>query len=248
MDNAQKTVVITGAGRGIGTEIARVFARAGYTVIVNYYKSETAALKLQAELTAAGGNAHAFQCDVSDCAAVSGMAARIHKTFGGADVLINNAGVSAWGLFTDTAAEERRRVLDVNLHGVFNVTHAFLPRMIERKEGCIINISSIWGVSGASCEAVYSASKAAVVGFTKALAREVGPSGVRVNCIAPGLIDAPETDGMNARFTREELAGFAAQTALGRAGKPSDPAAAALYLAGAAYVTGQTIVVDGGYL
>ncbi|MDR1093029.1 MAG: 3-oxoacyl-ACP reductase FabG [Clostridiales bacterium] len=239
-----KTVLITGAGRGIGAETARQFARAGYNVVVHYYKSEAAARKLRAELIDEGLSAHIFGCDVRDAAAVSGMAAWARNNFGGADVLVNNAGVSAWGLFTDTAPEERRRVLDVNLHGVFNVTHAFLPKMIERKSGCIVNISSIWGVSGASCEAVYSASKAAVIGFTKALARETGPSGVRVNCIAPGLIKT----GMNADFTKEEIGEFIAKTALNKIGKPADIAAAALFLAGdgARYMTGQVLCVDGG--
>jgi len=243
--NKAKTVLITGAARGIGAETARQFARAGYNVVVNYNTGADAAKKLSEEINTGGrGCCVIFKCDVADTAAVKDMAGWTIKNFGGADVLINNAGLSAWGLFQDTMETERRKIIDVNLHGIFNVTHAFLPCMLEKRSGCIINISSIWGVSGASCEAVYSASKAAAIGFTKALARETGPSGVRVNCIAPGMIDT----GMSSRFSKTEIDGFAAQTALNKIGKPSDVAAAALYLAGAEYVTGQVLVVDGGFI
>ncbi|MDR2606176.1 MAG: SDR family NAD(P)-dependent oxidoreductase [Oscillospiraceae bacterium] len=187
------TALVTGGAGGIGSAICRTLAEAGYRVIVHYHTSESAAIELAAEI---GGVA--VPADVSDYAQVKAMFERI----GGVDVLINNAGTAHYGLFQLTTPEERRRIVDVNLHGAMNCAELALPYMLRRHSGSIINISSIWGVEGASCEVAYSASKAALIGFTKALAKELSPSGITVNCIAPGVVDTK----MNARFTREELA------------------------------------------
>ncbi|MDR3293509.1 MAG: SDR family oxidoreductase [Clostridiales bacterium] len=240
----KKTVLITGASRGIGAELARVFAQGGYNVVINYFKNKELAEALLRKITEGGGTAEIFPCDIADSQAVNEMVGFTLKRFGRLDVLINNAGISSSGLITDMSDAEWKRLIDVNLSGVFYGTRAVLPRMISEKSGVIINISSIWGIAGASCEVAYSAAKAAVIGFTKALAKEVGLSGVRVNCIAPGVI---ETDMLNG-FTPTDLNALKEQTALDRLGTPADIAQTALFLAsdGASYITGQIIAVDGG--
>ncbi|MDR1940508.1 MAG: SDR family oxidoreductase [Clostridiales bacterium] len=242
----KKTALITGASRGIGAGIARLFAKEGYRVVINYYKSGDAAEAVKREIISEGGEADVFCCDVADCSGVEQMVGFAKRRFGAVDVLVNNAGVALFGLVTDTTEEERRRVTDVNLHGVFNTSKAVLPDMVSRKSGVIINISSIFGLSGASCETVYSATKGAVISFSKALSREVGPSGIRVNCIAPGVIS---TD-MNKSLTPADLAELKERTSLNAVGEPCDIAAAALFLAGdgAKYITGQVITVDGGII
>lgn len=189
------------------------------------------------------GTAEIFQCDVADFGRVGEMVAFAEARYGFVDVLVNNAGISTVGLFTDLTDFELQRLFSVNVFGAMNAAKAVLPRMISEKKGCIINISSMFGVFGGSCEVAYSASKAAIIGFTKALSREVGRSGVRVNCIAPGVI---RTD-MNARLSKQDLGELAEQTSLNFLGMPKDIAKTALFLAESAeYITGQVICVDGG--
>ena len=239
-----KSVLITGASRGIGAACARAFARAGYRVAVHYHSSEAQAFALVEELRGAGCDAFALCADVSDSAAVNAMIAAAEERFGSLDVLVNSAGVALVGLLTDASDEDWRRVIDTDLGGVFYTCRAALPAMIRAHSGCIINIASMWGEVGASCEAVYSAAKAGVIGLTKALAKEVGLSGVRVNAVSPGVI---MTD-MMAGFSDSDLAALRDEIPLNALGAPEDVAAAALYLASdeARYITGQVLSVNGG--
>lgn len=234
-----KTALITGGSRGIGAAIARRFAGEGFRVIINYNKSEAEAKALAAEL---GGMA--VRADVGDPKQVTAMAGEIGARFGALDVLVNNAGISRIGLFTDMTEDEWQRMIDVNLGGAFRVTKSLIKPMIARQSGCVINISSMWGQVGASCEAAYSASKAGLIGLTKALAKELGPSGIRVNCIAPGVI---ETD-MNAELSGDTISALADDTPLMRLGAPEDVADAAYFLAGSGFITGQVLGVNGGFV
>ncbi len=235
-----KTVLITGGSRGIGAAIARLFAAEGYRVLINYEKSEAAANALCEEL-----GCEAFKFDVSDRNAVLDFKERLEARGITVDVLINNAGVSLFGLFQYVDAEAAERMYGVNLFGTLNCIRAFLPQMVEKKDGVIINLSSVWGEVGASCEVDYSAAKAAVIGLTKALAKEVGFSGVRVNCLSPGVID---TD-MNANLSVADVEEIVNSIPLERLGKGEDVARAALFLASdsASYITGQVLSVDGGW-
>ena len=228
-----KTAVITGGSGAIGRALVAEFSsdcRVIFTYLNNVNKAEEVAEKYSAE---------AIRCDISCENDVKNLC----KAINSCDILINNAGISSIGLFTDMSGSALADVVNTNLIGTMLVTKSVLPLMISRKSGCIINISSIWGIHGASCEAAYSAAKAGVIGFTKALAREVGLSGVRVNCIAPGLIESE----MNSHLSVEELEEFANGTSLCRIGKPSDVAHAARYLSQADFVTGQVLGVDGGF-
>ena len=236
----KKTVLITGASRGIGAEIAREFAKAGYNVAVNYANSREKAEALAEEI---GG--YAYGADVSAFAQVEEMIAKVHKRFGGIDVLVNNAGIALpQKLLSDTTEAEWDRLFDVNVKGAFNCTKAVTDDMVTNHSGSIINISSIWGITGGSCEVAYSASKAAIVGFTKALAKELGTAGIRVNCVAPGVVD---TD-MNAHLSEEDIAALKEETPLGTVGTPSDIAKLVVFLASedARFITGQVITADGG--
>ena len=234
-----KTVYITGASGGTGSALAERFRAAGCRVAL-FWHNDDAAVKLAKTL---GEGAAAFRCDVADYASVDAAFAQAETALGAADILVNNAGVAFFGLLQDCTDADFDRVVGVDLKGVFNCCKRALPAMIAAKSGAIVNISSMWGVVGASCEAVYSAAKAGVVGLTKSLAKEVGPSGITVNCIAPGVIDTK----MNARLSPEAKAELAAETPLGRLGTPSEVAAAAAFFADAAFVTGQTLCVDGGF-
>ncbi len=234
-----KTALITGGSRGIGAAIARRFAGEGFRVIINYNRSEAEAKALAAELGGA-----AVRADVGDPKQVTDMAGEIGVRFGALDVLVNNAGISRIGLFTDMTEAEWQRMIDVNLGGAFRVTKSLIKPMIARLSGCVINISSMWGQVGASCEAAYSASKAGLIGLTKALAKELGPSGIRVNCIAPGVI---ETD-MNAELSGDTLSALADDTPLMRLGTPEDVADAAYFLAESGFITGQVLGVNGGFV
>ncbi len=230
-----KHVLITGGSRGIGAACVEAFSGRGYKVTFTYNKSEEQAMAL-AERT---GGTPIF-CDL---AVTENIESAINEA-GNIDILINNAGVSHVGLITDISEEEYRYLMAVNTDAPFFASRAVLPYMISQKAGAIVNISSMWGAVGASCEVAYSASKAAIIGFTKALAKEVGPSGVRVNCILPGVI---ATD-MNAHLSEDDLTALADETPLCRIGKPEEVAEAAVYLAEAAFVTGQCLSVDGGYI
>ena len=226
------TVFITGASRGIGRAAALLFAGQGYLTAVNYNRSEAEALSLIDKIRSFGGHAVAIQGDVSDFTRCAEMIKKAEDAFGPVDTLISNAGISCDKLFTDTSPED------------WNCCRAVLPGMISRKRGSIVNVSSMWGVTGGSCEVAYSASKAAVIGLTRALAKEVGPSGIRVNCIAPGVID---TD-MNARLSADDMAALAGETPLCRIGTPEEAAEAIFYLASdkARFITGAVLNVNGG--
>ncbi|MDR1254138.1 MAG: 3-oxoacyl-ACP reductase FabG [Oscillospiraceae bacterium] len=241
-----KTVVITGASRGIGRETAKFFAYEGFNVVINYLNSKLKAEKLAAELTSGHHSAIAIQADISEPQAVVDMFKSVEDLFGKIDVLVNNAGVAEEKLLIETEFEDWKRLFAVNVEGTFHCCKAVLPNMLRRHSGKIINISSIWGMCGASCETAYSASKAAIIGFTKALAKEVGPSSIQVNCVAPGVID---TD-MNADCEKAILDALKAKTPLRSLGTVADIANTILFLASskADFITGQVISPNGGYV
>ena len=236
------TVVITGASRGIGAETARLFSKKGYNVVINYNKSEEAAKKLESELE----NAVAIKADVSTEEGANFLINEALRIFGSVDVVVNNAGVSMKKMICDTSLSDWKRHFEINVESVFLCSKAASEIMVKNKWGRIINVSSMWGIKGGSCEVCYSAAKAAVRGFTKALARELGPSGITVNAVAPGLID---TD-MNADLTKEDKEMIIDETPVSRIGTAADVASAILYLAsdGASFVTAQVISTDGGVI
>lgn len=240
----RRTVLITGGSRGIGAACVGAFARAGWSVVFLYRRAEEAAEALCARLRGEGLDVSCRRCDVSRRDEVFRTVDDLMRTYHRFDALVNNAGVAHIGLFTDMTEEQWDALFAVNVKGAFNVTQAVLPGMISQGSGAIVNVSSMWGEVGASCEVAYSAAKAALIGMTKALAKEVGPSGVRVNCVSPGVID---TD-MNAELTEADLAALAEETPLGRIGRAEEVANATLYLCGegASFITGQTLGVSGG--
>lgn len=240
------TALITGSARGIGAATAALFADMGYNVVINYNTSKSEALSLCEEIKARGGNAIAVQADVSKISDAQRLFDEAKKACGTVDVLVNNAGIAQQKLFTDITQDDYDRMFDCNVRSVFNCCQCALPDMIHNKYGRIINISSMWGVVGASCEVHYSASKAAVIGMTKALAREVAPSGITVNCITPGVIDTP----MNKGFDEETIAALREETPVGRLGSPEDVARAIAFLADkkSSFITGQTLGIDGGFI
>ena len=240
----RRTVLITGGSRGIGAACVSAFARAGWSVVFLYRRAEEAAEALCARLRGEGLDVSCRRCDVSRRDEVFRTVNDLMRTYHRFDALVNNAGVAHIGLFTDMTEAQWDALFAVNVKGAFNVTQAVLPSMISQGSGAIVNVSSMWGEVGASCEVAYSAAKAALIGMTKALAKEVGPSGVRVNCVSPGVID---TD-MNAELTEADLAALAEETPLGRTGRAEEVAEAALYLCGegASFITGQVLGVSGG--
>ena len=240
------TVLITGASRGIGAECARTFAKNGYNVAINYFRSEKNALDLKAEINDGGGVAEIFKADVSDEKQVEEMISAVVKRFGKVNVLVANAGVSKSGVFSDMTQSDFDKIFDTNVRGVFNVVKGVLPHMYERESGSIVTISSIWGQTGGSCEVLYSMSKAAIIGMTKALAKEVAPMHIRVNSVSPGAIDTDMLSGL----TDEEKEDFIMQTPLNRLGEPKDVADAVLFLADddkSSFITGHVLSVNGGY-
>lgn len=235
-----KTVLITGGSRGIGRACVEAFARNGYNVAFIYKSNELKAAELESKFSA-----YAVKADVSDSAAVKKAVELVKKRFGHIDVLVNNAGISHIGLFTDMSDEAWKDLMDTNLSSAFYVSREVAPLMIRAGFGRIINVGSVWGKYGASCEAAYSASKAGLRGFTVALAKELGPSKITVNCVEPGVID---TD-MNACLDADTIEELKEQTPLCRIGTPEDVAEAVLFLASdkAPFITGQCIGVDGGF-
>ncbi len=236
-----KTALVTGGSRGIGRAIVELLSERGLQVAFFYHNNDLAA---QAVVEKTG--AIAYKLNIADSQAVETAVADLQKKLGHIDLLVNNAGVSVQGLFCDTTDEQWKTTFDINVSGSFYATRAVLPDMIRRKQGSVIFISSMWGVSGGSCEVCYSATKAALIGMTKALSKEVGPSGVRVNCIAPGVID---TD-MNAHLTPEDMESLAEDTPLCRIGQAREVAEAVAFLAGeeSSFITGQVLGVDGGII
>ena len=242
----RKAVLITGASRGIGAETARLFAGKGWSVGINYHRSAQRAEALAEELRALGAQAVLFHADVADRAQVFRMTEDFLAAFGRMDALVCNAGIARQELFTDVTEAGWREMMGVNLDGVFHCCQAALPDMIRRKAGRIVTVSSMWGQVGASCEAVYSAAKAGVIGLTRALAKELGPSGITVNCVAPGVIDTE----MNRFLSPEDRAALAEETPLERLGTPADVARAVWFLASeeGSFFTGQVLAPNGGFV
>ena len=240
----RKIALITGGSRGIGAACVRALTADGYAVVFLANRSVEKAQALKAELRAAGCDVDYRLCDVSDPAQVKAVIADILRTYRRIDALVNCAGIAHIGLFTDMTEDEWDHLFAVNVRSAFSVTKAVLPGMISAQQGTIVNVSSMWGEVGASCEVAYSATKAALIGLTKALAKEVGPSGIRVNCVTPGVID---TD-MNAQLTDDDRAALNDETPLGRIGEAAEVARTILFLCseGASFITGQALGVNGG--
>lgn len=238
--------LITGASKGIGAKAAEYLARSGLSVAINYKSDDAAAETVAKRINALGGRAALFRCDISDPESIDSMFQEIESNLGEVTVLVNNAGVSYIGLLQDMSYDEIRNHTGVNLLGAIYVTKRAVPAMIRRHKGVIVNISSMWGEVGASCEVVYSACKAGIIGFTKALAKELGPSGIRVNCVSPGVI---ATD-MNRELSDETISGLCEETPLLRIGKPEDVGQAIAWLCSeeASFITGQVVSVNGGII
>lgn len=236
----EKVVLVTGASRGIGREISKELAEKGYKVIANYNHSEKEAKELAKENV----NIDIYKADVSKREEVKNMIEYILNKYNKIDILINNAGISKSNLFTDVTDEEWQELINNNLYSVFCTTQEAVHSMISRKQGCIINISSIWGLVGSSCETIYSVAKAGIDAMTKSLAKELGPSNIRVNSIAPGIID---TD-MNKCYNQAEIDDIKQEIPLERIGKTSDIAKCINWLVEDEYTTGQVISINGGWV
>jgi len=239
---SKKTVLVTGSSRGIGKAIAIKFADNGFNVVLNCIKNFEMMQELECDLKAQGVDCLSFGCDVSDYLSAEKMFNEIGRKFGGVDVLVNNAGVLSYGLFNTSEPSEWEPLIRNNFFSVLNCSHLSIPYMLQKGEGSIVNVSSIWGCAGASCEAIYSASKGAINAFTKSLAKELGPSGIRVNAIAPGAID---TD-MIAHFSEEERADIEDMIPLSRYGQPREVADMVYSMSQSTYLNGQIILLDGG--
>ncbi len=238
-----KVVLVTGGSRGIGAEIVKMLAKENYSIVLNYNHSKEQAIQKQEELKKQGKQIEIFQADVSKREEAKKLIQFTIQTFGTIDVLINNAGIAQEKLFTDITDDEWNTMLNTNLNSVFYCTQEALPEMIRKKEGCIINISSIWGITGSSCEVAYSTAKAGINGMTKSLAKELGPSHIRVNGIAPGMIDT----SMNDYLTTEEKQAIEQEIPLEKIGKPIDIARCVKWLMEDEYTTGQIISINGGW-
>lgn len=241
----KKTAVVTGASGGIGEAVCRALARDGYNIILHYNKNKSKADEIASDIKSAyGAQAVTVQADLSLDGEGAALGKKIKELTDDVCVLVNNAGLSLVGVFQCLEADSVRRLMNVNLNNAMELTAELLPLMINKKSGSVINISSVWGVVGGACEVHYSASKAGLIGFAKALSKEVGRSGIRVNCVAPGFI---ETE-MNACFDEEAIEGVKEETPLYRTGKPEDVADTVSFLASekSSFITGQVIGVDGG--
>ena len=242
----EKIALVTGSSRGIGRAVARELARQGWRVCVNYRVRQDCAESLAAELAAEGHAIMTYQADVSQRQQVQAMVRAIQEKWGPVSLLVNNAGVAGQALFQDVTDEMWHRYFSTNVDGAYHAIQAVLPAMLHAHEGCILNISSIWGQRGASCEVTYSCTKAALIGLTRSLAMELAPTHIRVNCVAPGVI---RTDMLDA-LPPEVLPQLAQETPLGRLGTPEDIAHAVAFLAGdgASFITGQVLTCDGGFI
>lgn len=242
-----RTVLVTGAAGGIGEAICRAFAKEGLNIAVHYSSSEDKAKSLCSELEKEYGiKAVPFRADFTKDEEIKALAENVTKAFGRADVLVNNAGIAHQNLFQLVDDKKVKEIFDINLMSALSLTKEILPLMISNKWGRIINISSMWGIAGASCEVHYSAAKSALIGFTKALSKEVGPSGITVNCVAPGFIDTK----MNGNLDEDAVREIVDATPVGRAGRGEDVAGLVRFLASdeGEFITGQVISVDGGYV
>ena len=240
----QEVAIVTGASKGIGREIAKELAQEGIQVIANYNKSEKEAKSLQEELAKKNIKLDIFKADVSKREEAKKLISYALEKYGKIDILINNAGTSEYKLFTDETDEDWNRVINTNLYSAFIMSQEASYNMIHNKKGCIINISSIWGIVGGALEVLYSISKAGIDGMTKALAKELGPSNIRVNSIAPGMINTK----MNSKFTKQEIEEIKEEIPLEKIGEPSDIAKCVKWLVKDIYTTGQVISINGGWI
>lgn len=240
----QEVAIVTGASKGIGREIAKELAQEGIQVIANYNKSEKEAKSLQEELAKKNIKLDIFKADVSKREEAKKLISYALEKYGKMDILINNAGISEYKLFTDETDEDWNRVINTNLYSAFIMSQEASYNMIHNKKGCIINISSIWGIVGGALEVLYSISKAGIDGMTKALAKELGPSNIRVNSIAPGMINTK----MNSKFTKQEIEEIKEEIPLEKIGEPSDIAKCVKWLVKDTYTTGQVISINGGWI
>ena len=247
MGNKLKTALITGASGGIGRAVAEKLAKDGYFIIAQYNSNPSGIELLLESLDKSGLKdcVCAYKCDLSDSVSIDAFINEVKKSFKSIDVIVNNAGVGLYKLITDTTDAEWDKVFSVNMKSAFKITNGFLKEMIVNQRGKIVNISSMWGLVGASMEVAYSASKSALIGYTKALAKELAPSGINVKCVCPGVIDTP----INARFSKEDMAALKDETPLGRIGKPKDVAELVAFLCSdnSDFITGQIIACDGGF-
>lgn len=240
----KQVAIVTGASRGIGREIAKSLAKQNIKVIANYNNSEEKAIELKKELEAEGIEIDIVKANVSKREEIKNLVKYAIENYKKIDILINNAGISEYKLFTDETDEDWNKVINTNLYSAFAVSQEVIPNMIKNKNGCIINISSVWGMVGASMEVLYSVSKAGIDGLTKALAKELGPSNIRVNAIAPGIVD---TD-MCKNFTEEEIENIKEEIPLERIGKVEDISKCINWLINDNYTTGQIISINGGWI
>lgn len=242
----KKAAIVTGGSGGIGRAVSAALAREGWLTAVCYNSDRSAAEETVRMIRESKGTAQAFKCDISSLDSIKECVSQVHDIFGRVELLVNNAGIADINLFTQISDERLCELLNVNLLGAMRMTKEVLPEMLHEHNGAVINISSVWGECGASCETAYSAAKAGLIGFTKALAKEVAPSSVRVNCVSCGLIDT----AMNAGLSSEDLQAVVEDIPAGRMGTPEDIANAVVFLADerSAYIQGQVIRADGGWI
>ncbi len=239
----QKVAVVTGSSRGIGAETSMALAREGYSVVINYHKSKTQAEHMKQLIENENGHAELFKADVSKSEQCDALFEFVREKFGRLDVLVCNAGIAKQNVLSSVSDDEWKQLIDTNLSSAFYSTRAAIPLLLNSKTGAIVVVSSIFGITGASCEAAYSASKGGLITFSKSMAKELAPSDITVNCVCPGFID---TD-MNSNLSDEEKKDFIENIPLCRAGKPSDVANAVCFLVKSRYTTGQVLAIDGGY-